>query len=578
MTDATHVEDDPFADIAETPRRAADPMPLQLRLANTLLPTLDPFMACFAREMKWVSVPWCDVMATNSLDTFYYNKVGIETRGLKAPLLACIIAHEIKHILRIDSEFMRGRNPEVANIALDAVINRDLLRGGWKFPDMRFIDPVRPFDKVIAAGTLNGIATPHMHETALSIYSALMRRQDAADQARRVNSLTDAVKPLPAQSDKQTQDRLRQVRDRAQKAASEAQVLADTLDAMDREKARQQAQEKAAKKEAAKRQQEEDDAKAQEQDQADSADPFEDISDDASEGADPFEGLDDADDKDESSNGDAGEESDSEGEGDESDAGDGDDESDDADSNDGDEGEGEGEGDEGDDASEGAGNAWESHLDDIGESLQGTQQGHSWSLEESAAAPELEKLGLIVSAPMVRLERALGSRVQGIMKGWSKRARSFQTPHSLSRRFNRIMPGARQQRVYQIAIAIDCSSSISIEDLQLFSALAHAWSRKFARQADIHMCFFNTQVVREGTSDFFANEDNIPRPSGGTDFKPVFGEWLENLQHRPTHVLHFSDLMGDWPAEPQGVHVVHLVPPNYRDATAPFGEILVIEE
>jgi hypothetical protein len=560
VTNAIEIDDDPFADIADTPRmRARDPMPTQLRLANALMPSLDPFMSCFAREMQWTAIdnPALWIMATNCIDTFFYNPTNIVKLDLKAPLLACIIAHEIKHILRMDADFMRGRNPEKANIALDAVINRDLINAGWRWPGMRFHNPLNP---PISTSGMSGIATQHTHETALTIYNKLRDIETA--RAKNLNALKDGVREMPREMQgEDAQDRLRAIRKRAQKAMSEAEVLSDAMRAMERDKTSQAAAETEAKKEAAERQKKEDDAKAVEE-SADASDPFENLA--AQDDGDPFENL---------ANG-AGE-PDGEGEGEGASAGPDDDDDDES-------GDGAGEcNGSGDAEGDGAPGGWGDHMSDIGRGLEGAGNeagGNGWSIEKSAAYPDLEKLGMFVAAPHVKLERALGSRVQGVLKGWSKRSRSYQTPHSLSRRFGRIMPGARQQRVYQIAIAIDCSGSITVEDLQLFSALAHAWARKFARQADIHMCFYNTKVIRDGTSDYFANVDNIPRPGGGTDFRPVFGEWLGNLPHRPTHVLHFSDLDGSWPDEPQGVNVVHLVPPRYRNATAPFGEILVIEE
>jgi predicted metal-dependent peptidase len=569
-------EFDPFASDDDGPKRV-DPMPRNLRIAQALLPALDPFMACFARSMKWVEQPAIHILATNCFDTFFYNAKTINgAPDLFTPaFLACGIAHEIMHVLRMDSEFMHGRNPQAANIALDAVINRDLLAAGWKFPGADFADPIRSYTRTGKKICL--IATSDSKATAPYIYNFLAKPSAMMDRARldRENTMKDGVgqpdEPKPDQEESAPADadeRRREITDRARQAISEADALQRILKRAEREKAA----EEAAAREAARKAAQPEPAKPQPQaspaDDADS-DPFA-ADEGADESSDPF-------DADEGDEGDEGE-----GQGDEGEAGD-------------EKGEGEpgkgasgAEGDEGgamggasDDEGEGDATSGMDIEGAIGAGMDdGANEGdpsNGWSIGQSAAAGALEKLGLIVSAPRIRLERALGARVQGIMKGWHKRTRSFQTPHAMSPKFGRIMPGPRQQRVYEIAIAIDCSGSISIEDLQLFSALAHAWSIKFARQANIHMCFFNDRVVREGTSDTFANESNIPNPSGGTDFRPVFGAWLDSLPRYPTHVLHFSDLMGAWPDEPD-CRVVHLVPPAYRDVKHPFGEIIVIEE
>lgn len=499
----------------------ADPMPRNLRKAIALMPLLDPFLAAFSRNMTWRPEKRVWVMATNCVDVFLYNPDTINAKPeLWTPaLLACIIAHEAMHVLRMDHEFSRGKVHDVANVALDAIINRDLLDAGWRFPGMAFNDPlnIEPYCARIGRKVGKGkrynvmppeyapptaIATKAHNVTATYVYDALMRNKSTKAQAEfasKYNTLKDKVdqpaRPADeAQADAEAQERLAKIKGMARRALEEAEATQRARDFQ----AQQEAEEN----------------KAQDAD-------------------------------------------------DESDAG--------------------GAGDDGDDGEsffdDGAGaasNDADKSADDF--EIPGAMGGKGWSIEKSAAHGALEKLGLFVNAPSLRFMRVLGSKVQGIMRGWPKRHRSLRTPHAMSREYGRLVPGPRNVKQYHVAIAIDISGSISHETAQKFTACAHTWARKFAREADIHVAYFNTRVIKSGPISEFADDDSIPKPNGGTSFVDVFSRWIEELPIRPTHVLHFSDLQGAWPDEPRGVHVIHIVPPQYENATPPFGDVVAMEE
>ncbi len=504
----------------------ADPMPRNLRRAIALMPLLDPFLGAFSRNMTWKRDTRIWVMATNCVDVFYYNPNTINADAdLWSPaLLACIIAHEAMHVLRMDHEFTRGRNHQIANVALDAVINRDLLAAGWRFPGMLFNDPLDPSEFYSRIGRQTGkkryavappdkappsaIATRAQNVTAVFVYDQLNRDPSARKQATtadKYNTLKDKTKQpdnaAGQERDKVDEDVARKIREMARKALDEAEAVQRARD-FDAQQAAQETGE-------------------QEQ-------PEPELDDDESDGgAESF--FDD----------------------------------------------------EGDDesglfskpAATKGGN--KPAANDF--ALPGSG-GKGWSIEQSAAYGALEKLGLFVNAPSLRFMRVLGSKVQGIMRGWPKRHRSLRTPHAMSREYGRLIPGPRNVKEYHVAIAIDISGSISREQVQKFTACAHAWARKFAREADIHVAYFNTHVVKAGPISEFADESTIPAPRGGTSFVDVFDRWIEELATRPTHVLHFSDLQGAWPDEPRGVHVIHIVPPQYEHAEPPFGDVVAMEE
>jgi hypothetical protein len=558
---------DIFDEIDNAP--PADPMPAALRTARALLPMLDPFMGAFAGNMKWKPMTRIAVMATNCLDTFFYNPEAINKNPkLWTPsLLACVIAHEVMHILRMDGEFTRdAKNKRIANVALDAVINRDLLAAGWKFPGMAWRDPY------VSGGMYTGgmeheptaIATKYRDATARAIYDYLAGHYAApTEAAQEKQALKDEVKPRDESGEDATEESTEAGEDATEDAARD---LADKV----RELARKAMQDMEAIKAA-----NEIDATEDATEEAESSDAGEESSDateDDSDAAGEEAGEDES--------GDAGD--DGEADGDES--GEGEDAGDFLSEDDG---LGDmfdaGAGDDGDAAGEADGEAGEGDASgDAGEAPAGPsvpQAGDGWSLEKSAARGALEALGVYTRAPNIRFMRVLGAKVAGIMRGWPKRGRSMRTPHALSREYGRLMPGPRNIRQYHVAIAIDASGSISHEILQKFTAAAHAWARKFARQSDIHIAYYDTAIMKAGPISDFMRDGAVPEPGGGTDYRPAFdaGGWLESLPVRPTHVLHFTDLhipQHAWPAEPDRMHVIHIVPENCASLFCPWGDVV----
>lgn len=160
----------------------AQPMPHALLRAIAIVPKIDTFFGQYLQSVSFeANAGMPAVMATDCVGTIFYNPDlinkdnGTTTYG-HAPFLACVIVHELMHIFRMDWQFLRGREAQLANIALDGVINRDMLAHGYRFPRS---DEMGGFRSPYGDG--NGfIASTSPGETAVDIYDNLVRAKPDA--------------------------------------------------------------------------------------------------------------------------------------------------------------------------------------------------------------------------------------------------------------------------------------------------------------------------------------------------------------------------------------------------------------
>lgn len=111
------------------------------------------------------------------------------------------------------------------------------------------------------------------------------------------------------------------------------------------------------------------------------------------------------------------------------------------------------------------------------------------------------------------------------------------------------LPGRQEQRIPQLAVAVDCSGSVDDAALSLFCE--ELSSILAAYETELVVIFHDSRVQAVQT---FRRQD-LPlhlRPvgGGGTDFKPV-GRWLDDNGLRPACLLWFTDLeCSSFPDEP----------------------------
>lgn len=149
--------------------------------------------------------------------------------------------------------------------------------------------------------------------------------------------------------------------------------------------------------------------------------------------------------------------------------------------------------------------------------------------------------------------------------------RTFARP---SRRFissGLYLPTISGESMGEIAVAVDCSGSISEEDINQFAAEITK-IKDDLRPTKIHVIYFDTQVSH---MDTYLPEDELdirPHGGGGTDFAPIFEHMLEH-DIEPAAFVCLTDLCcGSFGYEPD---CPVLWVSNHSDQ-APFGEVVMM--
>lgn len=441
------------------PDAPARRMPPALTRAFAVLRNSDPFMSAFASGLNFrpSSAVWC--MATDCVSTILYNPDTIEKTPhvWTAEMLACVIAHECMHILRDDGALaLQLPEHDLANIAMDSCINRDLLESGWTWPAARWAHPLNdnvptanPGDETGATGKVTLYASDNKFETTRMLYRKLKERRG---KEKKQGGGGQGKQHAGAAADVD----VKAYRD-AIKQAGGADAARDMVRGMAEQAAR----------------------------------------------------------------------------------------------------EAQGESGIGESASAGDAPTVQS------------SGGSGWSLEKSAAAREIESMGIVIKSPRARLLRTAGARVRGIMRARTRRASTMLVPSPLSEDMGRLMTGKRRARDIRPGVLLDASGSISDAQLKLQAAAANVWVRQFVpRGVRVPAAAFCERIVDSGYVDKFRPGYKVQGAGGGTDFRAALA-WAENKGL--THLLVFTDACGPWPAAaPSGVRVIVVLPEPYMRSAIPF--------
>lgn len=159
------------------PKKAG--MPAVLRSAIAMVPKVDAFFGYYLASVKFVERKgFGSVMATDCASQIFYDPDMMRDgeRFADPALLACVIVHELCHIWRMDGFFLEGRDPQLSNVALDAVINRDMLNSGYVWPGIEGDFSWRTPEEHLSG--LNGpIRSTDPGETAIDVYARIEAAQ-----------------------------------------------------------------------------------------------------------------------------------------------------------------------------------------------------------------------------------------------------------------------------------------------------------------------------------------------------------------------------------------------------------------
>jgi predicted metal-dependent peptidase len=134
------------------------------------------------------------------------------------------------------------------------------------------------------------------------------------------------------------------------------------------------------------------------------------------------------------------------------------------------------------------------------------------------------------------------------------------------------LPGITSEGVGEIAIAVDCSGSVSSRQLGLFEAEIRSIMAG-QRPRLVHVFYFDAAVQKVETYQAGQPVSLSPVGGGGTDFRPCFN-WLEERGIVPQTLVLLTDLCGTFPSEAPPYPVIWASTEARR---APFGQVVPME-
>jgi len=134
------------------------------------------------------------------------------------------------------------------------------------------------------------------------------------------------------------------------------------------------------------------------------------------------------------------------------------------------------------------------------------------------------------------------------------------------------LPGVVREGVGEVAIAVDCSGSVSGRQLRLFEAEVRS-ILEGQRPERVYVLYFDAVVHKVETYESGQRIDLNPVGGGGTEFGPCFG-WLDVHGIRPQTMVFLTDLYGSFPPAAPSYPVLWA---STGRRQAPFGEVIPMQ-
>lgn len=134
------------------------------------------------------------------------------------------------------------------------------------------------------------------------------------------------------------------------------------------------------------------------------------------------------------------------------------------------------------------------------------------------------------------------------------------------------LPGVVRDGVGEVAIAVDCSGSISARQLRLFEAEVRS-ILEGQRPERVYVLYFDAAVHKVETYEAGQCIALNPVGGGGTAFSPCF-EWLDEHGITPQTMVILTDLYGSFPSSAPSYPVLWA---STGRRQAPFGEVIPMQ-
>ena len=213
---------------------------------------------------------------------------------------------------------------------------------------------------------------------------------------------------------------------------------------------------------------------------------------------------------------------------------------------------------------------------DDGETV--AEQAREWKIAVEQAENVARLAGKLPAGVTRSLEQSEAAGVDWrelLRRAWSETISSDYSWMSPNRRHiwaGLYLPVVRSEGVGEIAIAVDCSGSISARQLGLFESEIRS-ILEGQRPSRVHVLYFDTEVhkgeVYEAGQPIALN----PVGGGGTNFAPCF-RWLDERGIVPQVLVFLTDLCGAFPKGAPGYSVLWA---STESRSAPLGQVIPME-
>jgi predicted metal-dependent peptidase len=203
------------------------------------------------------------------------------------------------------------------------------------------------------------------------------------------------------------------------------------------------------------------------------------------------------------------------------------------------------------------------------------EQVREWDIAVSQATTVARQAGKVPAGLNRALEGAAEAAVDWrelLRRLWSETTPadySWMRPNRRHLWTGLYLPGVIREGVGEVAIAVDCSGSVSARQLRLFEAEVRS-ILEGQRPERVYVLYFDAVVQKAETYEAGQRIDLNPVGGGGTEFDPCF-EWLDERGIRPQSLVFLTDLYGSFPPSAPAYPVLWASTGNQK---APFGEVI----
>ena len=204
-----------------------------------------------------------------------------------------------------------------------------------------------------------------------------------------------------------------------------------------------------------------------------------------------------------------------------------------------------------------------------------SEQARDWQI----AVEQAESLAKLAGKVPAGLERSIEKAAQAavdwrelLRRLWSDTAPadySWMRPNRRHIWAGLYLPGIVREGVGEIAIAVDCSGSVSARQLGLFEAEIRS-ILEGQRPQRTHVLYFDALVHNVDTYVAGQPIQLQPKGGGGTDFRPCF-QWLDENGIVPQTLVFLTDLNGTFPSAVPAYPVLWA---STESRHAPFGQVI----